>query len=637
MIELRPDYQLPAYERARELRRAGHRRILLQMPTGAGKTDLAAFMVQQACGKGARAHFLVHRRELVRQTVLALDRAGIAAGIVAAGFPEDRNSPVQVCSIPSLTKRIHRISIPDLVIFDECFVAGTPVDGVPIEQVPVGMVVRSFDTENNTFCRKPVLRVFKRVPTALMRVQIGSRTIICTPNHKFWTTDGWVAASDLTENHRAVIRVRNDVNFPGTSFIRWHSIRSTEVLQSTSDGTFGGACPDGFVYNLEVADTHTYTVDGLVVSNCHHAPAKTWASLLQYYSDHGATILGLSATPWRLNGQGLRPWFDEMIVGPSTSDLIEKGWLSKYRLFTPGRLNMDGVHIVAGDYDKAELNERMKSSTVVGDCLTHYQKYVPGKRSLIFTWSIESSIDIARRFNEAGVPAAHIDGTTDPAVRDRAIKMFERGEILALTNVNIAIEGLNIPAVESLHLLRPTASLVLFLQAIGRALRPHPGKEVAYIWDHANNVTRFGLPCEPRDWTLDGEPKEHKKAKRDARASIRICPNCSATFPLTVRICENCQTVMVQSREIDVADGDLKELGPDEIRRLRRREQGKAGDLEALIRIGRQRGHKYPELWAKHVIRAREEKRQARAMRQSLEWAETPGPSPSTDEELWLF
>lgn len=484
-IVLRDSYQVPAYEATRALVRSGKRRILVQMPTGAGKTAWAAYLLQRAVEKGATAQFWVHRRELIRQSVLCLADAGVETGIIAAGFAPNRNAPVQVCSVQSLRRRIDKIPEPDLLICDEI----------------------------------------------------------------------------------------------------------------------------------------------------HHAPAATWDIMLAHYAK--AVRIGLSATPWRLTGEGLRPWFDEMIIGPSTAELIQEGWLSPYRLFAPGHLDLSGVHTVAGDYNQKELAEKMKRSAVTGDCLSHYQKYVPGKRALIFMWSVESSIDMARQFNDAGIPAAHIDGTTDDRIRDRAIQMFESGEIRVLSNVNIASEGLNIPGIEALFLLRPTQSLTLYLQAIGRALRPFPGKQEAWIFDHAGNVRRHGLPDDPRDWSLDGEPKKHK-TKEEKEDRVRVCPQCERAHGMHVRVCD-CGYVLVQSLELDVdAEAELTEVRAAAIREERFRQQGLAKDIDALTEVGRKRGFAHPRLWASHVIRAREEKKAARARRLIQEPNLIVGGDKAI-EDRWMF
>jgi len=200
----------------------------------------------------------------------------------------------------------------------------------------------------------------------------------------------------------------------------------------------------------------------IIWDEVHHLPSKSWAALYEHY--RGKTIhIGLSASPQRLDGRGLGQYFKKMVSGPSVRELIDGGYLSPYRLFAPHGPDLSGIHTVAGDYDRKELNDVMKGSTVMGDCVSTYLAKTPGKRGLVFTWSVESSIEIAKRFNDAGVPAAHIDGTTDERQRDHSVKQFANKEIKILSNVDICGEGFNIPACDALFELRPTQSLSLWI------------------------------------------------------------------------------------------------------------------------------------------------------------------------------
>ena len=157
-------------------------------------------------------------------------------------------------------------------------------------------------------------------------------------------------------------------------------------------------------------------------------------------------------------------------------------------------------------------------------------------------------------------------------------------------------------------MLRPTQSVALHLQMIGRCLRPQDGKR-AVVLDHVGNTLRLGHHLEDREWTLDGV----RKRDRDAAPSVKVCPQCFATSVSTAQICRDCGHVFApqERRELKVVDGSLVEIAMRE----RRREQGSAQSLDQLIRLGRERGYKNPVMWAKHVHHARQAKRTANPTR----------------------
>lgn len=459
-LALRP-YQTDIIDRVREKIRAGVKRVLIVLPTGGGKTALMAHMMRTSTSRGYRSFFCVHRRELVKQSVLTLtDSAGIDVGIVAAGFPSNRHEAAQVCSVPTLARRHKLLLSPHLLAMDEA----------------------------------------------------------------------------------------------------------------------------------------------------HHSAAKSWADLIALYPN--AVLIGLTATPERLDGAGLGQWFDDMVIGPSVRELIDGGYLCDYRLFAPKGVDLTGVHTVAGDYNKRELNDLMSKSAVVGDCITHYKKHCGGARAIVFAWSIEASEQIARQFNDAGIKAMHLDGKTDDVTRDHATDSFRRGETQVLCNVNLISEGYDVPAAEAMFDLSPTQSLSMFLQRCGRVLRPAPGKREALIFDHSGNSARHGLPDDPREWSLAGRAK---KARETDKVPVKQCPLCFATVSAAVTLCRHCgYKFEVQSREIEQVDGELSEIDVERQRRDRKQEQAQAGTVEDLIRIGTLRGYKNPAKWASHVFGARQAKQAAR-------------------------
>jgi len=338
----------------------------------------------------------------------------------------------------------------------------------------------------------------------------------------------------------------------------------------------------------------------IIFDEAHHIGAASWDAIFHRFP--AARILGLTATPWRLDGQGLGRWFGHMVSGPSTTELIENGSLSRYRLFAPAMPDLTGVGMAQGDYQRGALAKAMDKPAIVGDAITHYIKLCPGKRAVVFAAGVENSRHIAAQFNAAGIPAEHVDGEMGAHERDAAVARFKAGQTLILCNADLFGEGFDVPAIEAAILLRPTKSLSLHLQQVGRALRPAPGKDVAIILDHAGNSLTHGLPDDEREWSLDD--REKRKRAAPAEVSVRTCTECFFVYR-PASSCPQCgHAPPVQVRQIEQVEGTLTEVRKIEPR-AKFREQGKANSLDALIELGRARGYKNPRFWAEKVWASR--------------------------------
>ena len=527
------DYQAALISETRGALRE-HNSVLLQCPTGGGKTALAAFMAGSAAKRGNRVTFGVHRRELIKQTAKTFEKVGIPFGIIASGFTGDRHQLVQIASIQTLEKRLDWYETPNLYIPDEA----------------------------------------------------------------------------------------------------------------------------------------------------HHAGAETWARVINTYAEKKAKIVGLSATPERLDGTGLGKWFGKMVVGPPTEWLISEGFLSPYRLFAPSIPDLTGVRKTGGDFNRGQLEEKMVGSSIVGDVVKHYRDLAHGRKAMIFCVSIKHSQAVVEQFQNAGYRAAHIDG--ESTNRDELIKAFETGKIQVLSSVDLVSEGFDLPAIEVAILLRPTHSLSLFLQQVGRVLRPvyAPGfdletregrlaaiaagpKPYALILDHsANTIDRdaggrgHGLPDDPRNWTLQGREKKKRGLQgedddvppvttRQCPACFRmhrpapICPGCGHEYPSmgrTVKELEGELREVERKQQQEVRFERLKaQSGAETIDDLTRqfvaqgsspgkararakiilkaREAKKGRTLEDWTKIGRDRGKKNPEAWAKRVFEEMNKPKQTRVVK----------------------
>ncbi len=318
--------------------------------------------------------------------------------------------------------------------------------------------------------------------------------------------------------------------------------------------------------------------DLLVWDECHHLASRTWSDTAKAFPE--AIHIGLTATPQRLDGKGLGAYFDTLIEGPTTAQLIAQGWLSPYKFYAPSHANLAGVHRVAGDYNKRELAGAMEQSSVVGDALSHYRQHCDGGRALVFAWSIEASERIAAQFVAAGIAAQHVDGETPKAARTAAMKGFRYGDVRVLCNVDLFGEGLDVPDCDAIFLLRPTQSLGLYLQQCGRGLRPATNKSYVRIFDHANHWERHGLPDDDRRWSLTGATKN---GREEMVTGVKRCASCFGVTRPSARVCPYCGAAFVrQAREVEQVDGELQETALDELRVLRSQRQSFYAQCQTL-------------------------------------------------------
>lgn len=418
MIELR-DYQIDGQNRIRSAFANGYRRVLYQLPTGGGKTIIFASTARQASAKGKRVMILVHRRELLRQTSVALSNLDVEHGHIRAGAPTNQSKPVMVASVQTLVRRMEQMRwTPDLIIVDEC--------------------------------------------------------------------------------HHAV----------------------------------GG---------------------------------NTWGHVLSYYDK--AFILGVSASPARLDGRGLGEMFEHLICGPTTAELTARGYLSPARCFTAATddtVQTDGVRRRGGDYARDQLDQAANKPRIVGSAVAHYRQLCHQQPAIAFCASVARAERTAQAFRDAGYQSASVDGKLDQRERDKRIADLGNGGLHVLTSADLISEGVDIPVVSAAILLRPTESVVTYLQQVGRALRIHPGKKEALILDHAGNIGKHDLPDADRQWTLDGVSKRKRKDDDEEVKDIALkrCPECyHVDRPTADHKCPICGTEYpVQERKIEEVEGLLREV-----------------------------------------------------------------------------
>lgn len=372
--------------------------------------------------------------------------------------------------------------------------------------------------------------------------------------------------------------------------------------------------------------------DIIIIDECHLSAAKTYVTILERFPN--AKLLGVTGSPCRLDGRALGRadggLYDAMVQGITISQLIARGFLVRPRVFGPSKVvNLQGVERGAnGDYNTKQLAARMDNRGITGDAIEHYLRICPGVPGVAWCVNIAHATNVAAQFNAAGIPAAMLCGDHDSEYRDKVLAQLASGEIKVVTFVGLLIEGVDVPEITCIILLRPTYSLSSYLQTVGRGLRPLPNKKWCFVLDHAGLFARHGLPDQDRIWPLTGKVKT-PKPKADDDCAIKMCPECFACFPredarsaakarqLTQPeftghfVCPSCGSPLAgKVVTIQHADGSLEEITEAQAEILNKAREKKERQLEVwrakslpeLLKIEAQRG--YAPGWAQSRFRA---------------------------------
>ncbi len=451
-MKLRP-YQTAILRQQTEAAR-DHRRLLVVLATGLGKTEIALSNIQSAVGRGFRVVYLAHREELLTQPAERLQTRGLDHAIVKAGRPLRLSAPVQVCSVQTLARRPH-------------------------------------------------------------------------------------VAAQL-------------------------------------------AAPKLLVY----------------VDEAHRVAAESYRQVLAAWPE--AFVVGQTATPYRLDGTGLHDFFDTIIEGITPAEAIAAGWLIEPTVYAAREPDLTGVRKRGGEYAASDLEERM--AVLTGDIVPTWRRLAQGLPTVCFAVSRSHSRAIVEAFTAAGVPAAHIDGTTDSYERRAVLERLAAGELQVVSNVDLLTEGWDgasyarpgapyVP-LSCLIAARPTASMGLWFQMVGRLTRP--GKERAVLLDHAGNTRRHGFLRTHHGFSLDGEMQGVSIKGKWRPTPLRRCAVCAAVWPATADRCA-CGGELGQPREVKQKGGELDLLEPQDAGRKATPAE-KAKEYRRLVEVAKAK--KYKLGWA---------------------------------------
>jgi len=302
--------------------------------------------------------------------------------------------------------------------------------------------------------------------------------------------------------------------------------------------------------------------DLIIIDECHKSLSSTYQNILRACPH--ALVLGMTATAAGRNGFGLLGFYDRVIQTTTIDNLVQKGYLvdiPEGNVFSPYRPDMDSA---GSGYDwtdnQAELV--MDKDRVVGNIVTEWESKAQGRPTVVFCCTVKHSVHVCEEFNGRGHRWDHIDADTPQHDREHKFKMLRDGDIDGLSNVGVLTTGWDEPCVSCAVLARPTKSLVLYLQCVGRIMRPYPGKTDAMVIDHSGAVHRHGWPTDDRDWNITEseriEVKELERNERSGGQEYRVCPKCAAMWLRGIK-CPNCGFERrKRGQDVEMADGTLR-------------------------------------------------------------------------------
>lgn len=352
-------------------------------------------------------------------------------------------------------------------------------------------------------------------------------------------------------------------------------VHRIEILQQTiktlhSFGVQAGAIASGVPMTndlIQVAMVSTLvhrldsiiTPDLIIIDEAHHSVAGTWLKIIKAFPN--VLRIGFSATPERADGTGLIvAGYDTMIEGPTTRWLVDNGYLARPRIFLGPNVKKERkkkYKTKRGDYDKDEQFQEKKERVYIGNVIEHYRQHLPGMPTVCFCVSVEHCRLMEKEFNDAGYKATTVHGGMKRNEREAAIGGLATGEVQVVCSCDVISEGVDVPVLAGVILLRRTKSLGLYLQQVGRALRPIYAdwmpldtveqrkaaqaagiKPYAIVLDHAGNFHEHGSVLLERNWSLHSIKRSERKDIK--RPEVTICPACGGCFEGIKATCPDC-------------------------------------------------------------------------------------------------
>ena len=268
----------------------------------------------------------------------------------------------------------------------------------------------------------------------------------------------------------------------------------------------------GLIQSLRNPARRPVTLGLIIVDEAHHINASSYSDLISYYESYKPTVIGVTATPSRLDGKPLGDVFSQLFEYGQITNFINSGYLSPMKHYATGFPELKKIRVKStGDYDEKALVAEMSNEKIMANLIKGYEMHAPNKKMIVFAVNTDHAVNIANRYCSSGFSAVALDYRTDSNIRRQTVEDFKIGRIQILVNVNLFTEGFDCPDVEVIQLARPTKSLNLYLQMVGRGMRIFPGKECGIILDNAKLWEEHGLVSRERNWTITGLNKSADK------------------------------------------------------------------------------------------------------------------------------
>ncbi len=376
----------------------------------------------------------------------------------------------------------------------------------------------------------PKVRLMMQLPTG------GGKTIIAGALLKDWLAGGQCKAVWLTHRKELTKQTQKMLTDAGVS---------ARADVSWTPGEGAPAMAGGVVIlmaqkvSIQTARQEVWNryhpTDLMIVDEAHHAAAKGWERAIRQWP---GPVVGMTATPWRLSEkEGFEDIFDELICGPQVAELQELGSLCNCHVLLPPpkqRIIGGGVALT-GDYTESGIEQANSPNIMTAGALQFWQKHAGNRQTIAYAVSKKHARNLTSVFNDDGIPAAVLLSDTPPAERKAAIDGFKEGRVQVLVNVLIATEGFDLPDASCILIARPTKSLAIYLQMVGRGLRPKDDGGDCIILDLAGNSVRHGLPEKDREWSL--EPRGKATA---GESPVVWCEKCLTASPAASHHCRKC-------------------------------------------------------------------------------------------------
>jgi DNA repair protein RadD len=393
----------------------------------------------------------------------------------------------------------------------------------------------------------------------------GDATAILTPRNEIFTQTTRVVGSQVGVENVGILRAKRADE-------RWNPVAPVHIVSWPT-----------LIARARRSNFWFPKVNRVLVDECHLSMAPKILEILHHYAPK-ARIDGYTATPARQTGKGLGRFFTEIKHVTSVRRLIDDGWLAPCEYWGGATPDLTGIRVSKGDYQSKPLSAACV--TLVGDVVENWLRLASDRHTIVFAVDIAHCEALHDRFRELGVSSASLHVKKTPEQRAEIVEQFKAGQIQVLVNVSIASYGFDAPSVNCIVIARPTKSIVLHLQMIGRGMRPavdmfgdvikdpkDPEFKTCMVLDHAGNVTALGMAddlfrwrldegqkaCE--NWTKNPQSGEHEKREQ-------VCGDCSHIFS-GMRICPKCGwEVPMTKRDVAVQEGDLVRIGKDLVNAL---------------------------------------------------------------------